>query len=78
MANLTPIDKSVLFSISEAIERSKETENFNEILCFIIFLCNDLQDLDFQDKLLTICLQDSESFTDQQCIEQLETFISTL
>lgn len=78
MANLTPIDKSVLFDISTEIQYCNENQTFGDSMDIIISLCNKFQDLDFQDKLLTICLQDSETFTDQQCIEQLEKFISTL
>lgn len=78
MANLTPIDKSVLFEIAEEIEQAKESNDFAWYLDWCIHLSNKIQDENLKLKILGICLQDNNTATDQQCIEQLETFISTL
>jgi hypothetical protein len=78
MANLTPIDKSTLFDIAEEIEQTKEHENYTQTLCFAIYAINKIQDIELQKQVLDIVLQDSDTASDKQCIEQLETFISTL
>lgn len=78
MANLTPIDKSVLFEISEDIEHAKECNDFAWCLDWCIHLSNKIQDENLKALVLGICLQDSEAYTDQQCLEQLENFILTL
>lgn len=79
MANLTPIDRNTISEIANHIEFSKEQEEpHNHTLDIVTMLCNKLQDEEIQKQFLDICLQDSETFTDKQCIEQLETFILTL
>jgi len=79
MANLTPIDRNTITEIANHIEFSKEQEEpHDHTLNIVTMLCNKLQDEEIQKQVLDICLQDSETANDQQCIEQLETFISTL
>lgn len=78
MANLTPIDKSTLFTIAEEIEQAKEHGDHTKVLWFTISKANSIQDAELQKQVLDIVLQDSETATDQQCIEQLEVFILTL
>jgi len=78
MPQITPIDRNTILEIATEIQYCNENYTYGDSMDIVISLCNKFQDMELQKLFTDICLQDSETFTDQQCLEQLETFISTL
>ena len=76
--NISPIDNPVIESIREQLETCKESQEYGYTMDSIIQLCNRIQTDELKDRVLSLCFMDSESFTDEQCLQLVENLILSL